>query len=780
MSRSHRSKVRSLCLKHFRLDNIGFLSDQTFQSQLSEAEQFARALGSSNITSVGNYAIGKTVGEGSFGKVKLGIHKLTGQEVAIKVVDKMHAPSVVREIETWRYLHHPNIAQLYEVLTTESKIYMVTEYCPGGEAFDYICSQGRLDDRAAETRRIFRQVVDAVGYCHTKNFVHRDLKLENILLTEELQVKVIDFGFTRQYNEKKLLDTYCGSSAYAAPGKKYSGPEADIWSLGVILYTLVCGYLPFDDENDIVVHKKITDLDYEFPSFLNPLTIDLISRILVLNASERVSINDILSHPWFRDDDDPTAELPSTSLRGPLGSTPEEAHVVSHLEALGMDVSGILSSVHAHACDQASALWYLLLQKYKAPSSGDSISQGPSPSNLSNPSPSRSRERAATSPVSLEATSPSPTFIDQYPPTPTSTPSPPPTTMPLNAVKQLVPMEQYLANARRRKSMPGDVGSFSTTTSARAVQQMAIGRTASPLPPSVMPPALTVRLRGDVAAGGTVIAHVGPSVSPGNESFPGSRTGSPSRYSPAHVSPVSPTGVSGGRRAVMMEAMRSANASPSEDSTAPTQRGSLLGDSSFTSTRRGASVLVKFGRRAAGGGAPAPSPTAAVNYNSFSEVVRRPSYVADDAAAASRRDDASPGEPLLPPLPPSPSSGDALSTPSSSPPSSLVPKGFGKARSSGSMGRLNLSTSRSIIEESEGEEESSFSSLARGRSGAAGGGGGSAAESSSRESSAGSSAGGVKAASLFGGGYRSRPGSGKVSRSVLGRSSPLDRNADNA
>jgi serine/threonine protein kinase len=204
--------------------------------------------------------------------------------VAIKIVDKIHAPSLIREvyfaltqIETWRQLHHPNIAQLYEVLSSESKIYMVTEYCNGGELLDYITHNGRMDDRAAQTVKVFVQIAEAVQKCHDKNFTHRDLKLENILLTNDLQVKLIDFGFTRLYDEKVLLDTYCGSSAYAAPeivaGQKYSGPEADIWSLGVVLYTIVCGYLPFDADTEFDTHQQIKEISYVIPSFLQPGTL---------------------------------------------------------------------------------------------------------------------------------------------------------------------------------------------------------------------------------------------------------------------------------------------------------------------------------------------------------------------------------------------------------------------------------------------------------------------------------------------------------------------------
>ncbi|KAI8917657.1 kinase-like domain-containing protein, partial [Powellomyces hirtus] len=252
---------------------------------------------------IGNYVFGKTLGEGTFGKVKLARHVLTGQEVAVKIVDKMHAPTLVREIETWRHMHHPNIIRLYEILCSESRIYMVMEYCTGGEAFDYICEHGKFDDQSVDAKRVVKQLVEAVGYCHDKDFVHRDLKLENVLLTTDLNVKLIDFGFTRRVNTRNLLDTYCGSVAYAAPemilGKRYSGPQADVWSLGVILYTLLCGYLPFDDDSEAAIRQKILELDYELPDFLSADTKDLIQEMLKIEGPERIGINDILAHPWF-------------------------------------------------------------------------------------------------------------------------------------------------------------------------------------------------------------------------------------------------------------------------------------------------------------------------------------------------------------------------------------------------------------------------------------------------------------------------------------------------
>ncbi|KAJ1562134.1 hypothetical protein HK096_001683 [Nowakowskiella sp. JEL0078] len=316
--------------------------------------------------------------KGSFGKVRLGTHKLTGQEVAIKVVDKIHAPSVVREIDAWRHLRHPNIVQLFEVLTTESNIYMVMELCRGGEAFEYITEKGKMDDTTLQTKRIVRQIVESVGYCHEK----KDLKLENILLTRDLDVKLIDFGFTREYNGQRLLETYCGSTAYAAPemivGEKYSGPMADIWSLGVILYTLVCGYLPFDDDNESKIHQKILNVDLELPEFLTTDCKDLICQILQRDFKMRLTIPQILSHPWFREEnlysslqesEESIMKTIMSRLRpegAPLGTTPEEAKLIGLLSALGMDVEGILASVQMDICDQNSGLWYLLLQKHRA------------------------------------------------------------------------------------------------------------------------------------------------------------------------------------------------------------------------------------------------------------------------------------------------------------------------------------------------------------------------------------------------------------------------------
>ncbi|KAF9402103.1 hypothetical protein BGX21_011210, partial [Mortierella sp. AD011] len=283
----------------------------TIQQLAADLNDLFKDLQSNQVKVVGNYHLGQVIGQGTYGKVKLATHALTGQQVAVKVVAKSHASIITREIYHWRCLSHPNIAHLHEVLTTESKIYLVTEYCPNGELLEALIRDGRCKPSLA--KRWFRQICHAVQYCHLRKIVHRDLKLENILLDAQNNIKLIDFGFTRECESKKLLESYCGSAAYTAPeiivGKKYSGPEADIWSLGVILYTLLAGYLPFDDDSEAVVQDKIIELDYEIPTdIICKDAQDLIQSILKEDPKERFSIEQILNHSWWTHDDEEDTE----------------------------------------------------------------------------------------------------------------------------------------------------------------------------------------------------------------------------------------------------------------------------------------------------------------------------------------------------------------------------------------------------------------------------------------------------------------------------------------
>ncbi|PWN29196.1 Pkinase-domain-containing protein [Jaminaea rosea] len=268
---------------------------------VSAYNELGKELASTKLKAVGNYTLGRSIGEGTFGKVRMGTHRLTGTRVALKQVPKAHSASLTREIHHHRRLHHPHVMKLYEVLATESNIWMVSELCLGGELYDYLVERGTLPE--AEARRIFGQLCLAVAYIHGKGIVHRDLKLENVLLDERCNVKLGDFGFTREFEGKRLMETFCGTTGYAAPemlaGKKYTGEEVDIWSLGIILYALLSGSLPFDDDDESAMKSKILSGEYEMPPFLSEEARDLVQRILRLEPTQRPTLKSILSHPWF-------------------------------------------------------------------------------------------------------------------------------------------------------------------------------------------------------------------------------------------------------------------------------------------------------------------------------------------------------------------------------------------------------------------------------------------------------------------------------------------------
>ncbi|XP_033953159.1 MAP/microtubule affinity-regulating kinase 4 isoform X2 [Pseudochaenichthys georgianus] len=247
---------------------------------------------------IGNYRLLKTIGKGNFAKVKLARHILTGREVAIKIIDKTQLnptslQKLFREVRIMKTLNHPNIVKLFEVIETEKTLYLIMEYASGGEVFDYLVAHGRMKEK--EARAKFRQIVSAVHYCHRKNIVHRDLKAENLLLDADSNIKIADFGFSNEFTAGSKLDTFCGSPPYAAPelfqGKKYDGPEVDIWSLGVILYTLVSGSLPFDGQNLKELRERVLRGKYRVPFYMSTDCEGILRRFLVLNPSKRCSLD---------------------------------------------------------------------------------------------------------------------------------------------------------------------------------------------------------------------------------------------------------------------------------------------------------------------------------------------------------------------------------------------------------------------------------------------------------------------------------------------------------
>ncbi len=255
------------------------------------------------------YSFVRNIGEGSFGKVKLARHKVTGQEVAMKTINRRKlisrdmAGRIEREIQYLQLLRHPHIIKLYTVITTKTDIYMVLEYVPM-ELFDYIVKHGRLGE--AKARKLFQQIICAVEYCHRHKIVHRDLKPENLLLDKNMNVKIADFGLSNIMTDGNFLKTSCGSPNYAAPevigGKLYAGPEVDVWSCGVILYVFLVGRLPFDDEFIPALFKKIQAGTFHIPSQTPPGAVNLIKRCLQVHPVHRITIPEIRQDEWFKKD----------------------------------------------------------------------------------------------------------------------------------------------------------------------------------------------------------------------------------------------------------------------------------------------------------------------------------------------------------------------------------------------------------------------------------------------------------------------------------------------
>lgn len=257
---------------------------------------------------IGNYLLKETLGEGAFGLVKLGVHIITNHKVAIKILDKNRMKDeeedivrVKNEIRILKRMKHRFIVQLYEIIESRNKIYLVLEYCQGKELFDYIVDSSRLDEQ--EACRIFQQIINGVEYLHLQGIVHRDLKPENILLDYNMNIKISDFGLSNTYINDNLLSTPCGTPSYAPPemlrGENYHGLLSDLWSCGIILYAMLCGFLPFSESNEELNCNNIVNGVYEMPEYLSDSVMDLISNILKTDPVERFDILQVKSHPWF-------------------------------------------------------------------------------------------------------------------------------------------------------------------------------------------------------------------------------------------------------------------------------------------------------------------------------------------------------------------------------------------------------------------------------------------------------------------------------------------------
>ncbi|XP_050686074.1 serine/threonine-protein kinase SIK2-like isoform X4 [Eriocheir sinensis] len=354
-----------------------------------DGSEQAGSCNAERLVRVGYYEFEKTIGKGNFAVVKLATHKVTQSKVAIKIIDKSKIDTdnlrkILREIEILKKLRHPYIIRLYQVMETERMIYLVTEYASCGELFDYVATHGKMREREARTK--FMQIVAALRYCHRRGIVHRDLKAENLLLDKDLNIKLADFGFSNFYTPGVLLSTWCGSPPYAAPelfeGKEYDGPKADVWSLGVILFVLVCGYLPFDAKTLQTLRSIVVAGKFRIPYFMSSDCDNLIRKMLQVDPERRISIERIMQHRWI------TSESLDSKIKEILQKyncddcnrlPPDNEQVLDHMTQIipNLDREQILQCVHGMKFDHISAIYHLLEEQVaeatQAPSSTPAI-----------------------------------------------------------------------------------------------------------------------------------------------------------------------------------------------------------------------------------------------------------------------------------------------------------------------------------------------------------------------------------------------------------------------
>ncbi|XP_035290671.1 serine/threonine-protein kinase SIK2-like [Anguilla anguilla] len=325
---------------------------------------------------VGFYDIERTLGKGNFAVVKLARHRITKTEVAIKIIDKtqldaVNLEKIYREVQIMKMLDHPHIIKLYQVMETKNMLYLVTEYAKNGEIFDYLASHGRLSE--PEARRKFWQILSAVEYCHNRNIVHRDLKAENLLLDGHMNIKIADFGFGNFFQPGERLATWCGSPPYAAPevfeGQQYEGPHLDIWSMGVVLYVLVCGALPFDGPTLPVLRQRVLEGRFRIPYFMTEDCEHLIRRMLVLDPSKRLSVAQIKEHRWMALDvpvQRPVLYKQSAPEEGGVAVGEHSEQVLRLMHSLGIDQQKTIESLQNKSYNHFAAIYYLLVERLKA------------------------------------------------------------------------------------------------------------------------------------------------------------------------------------------------------------------------------------------------------------------------------------------------------------------------------------------------------------------------------------------------------------------------------
>ncbi|KAJ8347312.1 hypothetical protein SKAU_G00287130 [Synaphobranchus kaupii] len=341
--------------------------------------------GSQSAQYVGPYRLEKTLGKGQTGLVKLGIHCITGQKVAVKIVNREKLSESVlmkveREIAILKLIEHPHVLKLHDVYENNKYLYLVLEHVSGGELFDYLVKKGRLTPK--EARKFFRQIISALDFCHSHSICHRDLKPENLLLDEKNNIRIADFGMASLQVGDSLLETSCGSPHYACPevirGEKYDGRRADVWSCGVILFALLVGALPFDHDNLRQLLEKVKSGVFHMPHFIPPDCQALLKGMIEVNPDKRLTLEAIQKHSWYLGGrNEPCPEQPPprrVCLKRILSLTELDPDVLDSMHSLGCfrDRVKLTRDLQCEEDNQEKMIYYLLLdRKERYPSCED-------------------------------------------------------------------------------------------------------------------------------------------------------------------------------------------------------------------------------------------------------------------------------------------------------------------------------------------------------------------------------------------------------------------------
>ncbi|XP_053305365.1 serine/threonine-protein kinase BRSK2 isoform X2 [Spea bombifrons] len=341
--------------------------------------------GTPHMQYVGPYRLEKTLGKGQTGLVKLGVHCVTCQKVAIKIVNREKLSESVlmkveREIAILKLIEHPHVLKLHDVYENKKYLYLVLEHVSGGELFDYLVKKGRLTPK--EARKFFRQIISALDFCHSHSICHRDLKPENLLLDEKNNIRIADFGMASLQVGDSLLETSCGSPHYACPevirGEKYDGRKADIWSCGVILFALLVGALPFDDDNLRQLLEKVKRGVFHMPHFIPPDCQNLLCGMIEVEPIKRLTLEAIQKHTWYiggKNEPEPEQAVPRKVQMGSLPSLEDvDPDVLDSMHSLGCfrDRNKLLQDLLSEEENQEKMIYFLLLdRKERYPSQED-------------------------------------------------------------------------------------------------------------------------------------------------------------------------------------------------------------------------------------------------------------------------------------------------------------------------------------------------------------------------------------------------------------------------